>query len=86
MRDLGRLELTVSRGLFGCLCRQVYRKVTSCDILLNNRGMAVEEVNASAKHVVHLEPRVFPTWWNCGTTLGCMVGFLTTLLALLMAV
>ena len=59
----------------------------SCgDILLNNRGMAVEEVNASAKHVVHLEPRVFPTWWNCGTTLGCMVGFLTTLLALLMAV
>ena len=44
----------------------------------------MEEVNDSAKHVVHLEPRVFPTRWNCGATLGCMVGFLTTLLALLM--
>ena len=26
--DLGRLELTVSRGQFGRLCRQVYRKVS----------------------------------------------------------
>ena len=48
--------------------------------------MVVEEVKDSAKHVVHLEPRVLPTWWNCGTTLGCIVGFLTTLLALLMGV
>ena len=28
LRDLGRLELTVSRGLFGRLCRQLYRKVS----------------------------------------------------------
>ena len=26
--DLGRLELTVSRGQFGRLCRQVYMKVS----------------------------------------------------------
>ena len=26
--DLGQLELTVSRGMFSRLCRQVYRKVS----------------------------------------------------------
>ena len=28
MCDLRRLELTISRGQFGCLCRQVCRKVS----------------------------------------------------------